>query len=97
MNDTKYKTHWLTANGRHLVLENMETEHLLNCYKHILNNFGFYVGLHIGQTGDYDQKRAEQSVHDMRSEFKQELLSRGVENNRIENWVEDRSKIRVLQ
>lgn len=92
--ETKYETHWSTATGRHLILEEMETNHLLNCYKHILNNFGFYID---GFLSNYNlsQREAEQSVHDMRTEFKTELITRGLSDDEIENWSEEKWKIGI--
>lgn len=42
----------------------------------------------------HDQKEACKEVDKMRNEFKQELLSRGVSNVTIENWIEDTSLIK---
>ena len=89
---TKYETIWSASDGRRLCLEEMDTNHLLNCYKHTLNNYLFYMGAFYAHC--HDQKEACKEVNNMRNEFKQELLSRGVSNYTIESWVEDTSLIR---
>ena len=89
---TKYETIWGASDGRRLCLEEMDTNHLLNCYKHTLNNYLFYMGAFYAHC--HDQKEACKEVDKMRNEFKQELLSRGVSSVTIESWIEDTSLIK---
>ena len=46
--ETKYSNGWLDSHGKQWIYEDMETNHLMNVYKHIENNFKHYVGIDIG-------------------------------------------------
>ena len=83
---TKYVTHWTTADNRHYILEDMDTEHLLNVYKHTLNNAGHYIQGVVDKTGDLQAAMAD--LNRTRFEVKSELLSRGIDEKYIESWHE---------
>ena len=95
--ETKYSNGWLSADGTENIYEDMSTDHLLNVYKHIANNFQEYVSMQIGSfpktvTDDYYYK-AVAEVKIMRLEIKIELLSRGLTDATIENHKEDTSSL----
>lgn len=91
---TKYVTHWTTADNRHYILEDMSTEHLLNVYKHTLNNAGHYIQQVIDETGDLQQAVATLNI--VRNEVKAELLARNISGKYIESWHEG-DKIKLSQ
>lgn len=83
---TKYVTHWTTADNRHYILEDMDTEHLLNVYKHTLNNAGHYIQQVVDETDNFE--KAVSTLNTVRNEVKTELLSRGMDEEYIESWRE---------
>lgn len=95
--ETKYSKGWLDSHGRHLVYEEMTTNHLMNVYKHIERNFKAYVKLSIGfypkSVTDGYLDEATQYIENTRKEIKSELLSRGVSDSEIENHIEETWKI----
>lgn len=95
---SKYPMIWTTLDGRKLTLEEMETDHLLNVYKHIEFNLTRYIEIYGGKENFC--KAAHRSWESLMEEYnsvrncvKQELLSRGILAETIENHIEDRSKI----
>ena len=84
---------WQTADGKKLKFTEMTTDHLLNVYKHILNNFDAFVKHAVGPfpntaTPDY-LDLAKEKVKNRRLQIKCELLKRGVDEDTIENHVEN--------
>ena len=95
--ETKYSNGWLDSYGRELIYEEMTTNHLMNVYKHIENNYKAYVNFEVGLfpktiTTDYLEK-AKQNVKTMQKEIKSELLSRGLTDSEIENHIEETWKM----
>ena len=94
---TKYSNGWLDSHGKQWIYEDMETNHLMNVYKHIENNFKHYVGIEIGNysksvtTGHLDEAIAFTKA--VRAEIKSELLSRGLTDSEIENHIEETWKM----
>ena len=94
---SKYNTIWTTYLGKKLMLEEMTTNHLLNAYKNIENNYQEFVNGAVEPfpktiTNDF-YKVAESKVKIAMLEMKVELLSRGVTMQEIENHVEEIYKI----
>ena len=58
------------------------------------NNFGSYIDWFLSNY-NLSQREAEQGVRDMRIEFKTELITRGLSDDEIENWSEEKWKIGV--
>lgn len=95
---SKYNTVWTTYLGKKLMLEEMTTNHLLNAYKNIENNYQEFVNGAVEPfpktvTNDF-YKVAEGKVKIAMLEMKVELLSRGVTLQEIENHVEEIWKIK---
>ena len=95
--ETKYSNGWLDSYGKQWIYEDMETNHLMNVYKHIEKNFKAYIKLHIGfypktaTSGYLDE--ATNYVEKIRKEIKLELLTRGLEDSEIENHIEETWKM----
>lgn len=94
---TKYSNGWLDSHGKQWIYEDMETNHLMNVYKHIENNFKHYTRMEIG---NYPKTATTRYLDDaiafvkrVRAEIKSELLSRGLTDSEIENHIEETWKM----
>lgn len=88
MYKSKYPFQWTTIDGVKHNIEDLETDHLLNIFKHLENKITIFRKWSIAYTGLPEKQVIKGVIESMRI-IEDELLDRNVDYIIIHNHIED--------
>lgn len=88
MTNSKYNFQWRTIDGVLHNIEDLETDHLLNIFKHLENKITIFRKWSVAYTG-FPEKQVIRGIVDSMRTIEDELLDRNVDYITIHNHIEN--------
>jgi hypothetical protein len=88
MANSKYNFQWRTVDGVWHNIEDLETDHLMNIFKHLENKITIFRKWSVAYTGLPEKQVIREIVNSMRT-IEDELLDRNVDYITIHNHIVD--------